>query len=166
MKNLLRTILLSILLFLILVFLGVKYHWVNLLNNKANHQNLTLKIPENTNTPISNIQTPQEKQEFKAQLMQGVHNDSQVAKMTKVQIIQQCEYLANQIKSDDLQKELFIGDCVVSNYNETIQDADTIKVVPQDVKQLCFQQSKSSGYNLQPLEFELLQGICIANEIN
>ena len=166
MKNVLRTILLSILLFLILVFLGIKYHWVNLLRDRESHQNITLEIPENINKQVPNNQAVEEKQEFEAEIMSGVQNDSQLARMTKVQIIQLCQNLADKLKSDALQKELFVGDCVVSNYKETIQDSETIQVVPEDIKQLCIQQSQSSGTNLPSLELKLLQGICISNEVN
>lgn len=170
MKNLLRTTLLSILLFLILVFLGVKYHWATYLQDKKKEQETTFTLPENTNLFVTEgLQTEPDK-EYQPALIHSVNNKSALKNMTKQQIIKACEILSSNTEKDVLQKELFVGNCVVSNYNETIQDSvvDQPYKSPQQVNQardLCMQQL-SNGNSKWTLELELLTGVCVSNHLN
>lgn len=170
MKNLLRATLLSILLFLTLVFLGVKYHWVTYLQDEKKEQETTFVLPENSTLVDSASQTSVLDEDFRPTLIQNVNNDSMLENMTKQQIIKACEILADHTKKDLLQKELFIGNCVVSNYNETIQDlviepSNKNSLPVLQAKKLCLKQL-SNGNNVGTLELELLTGICASNRLN
>lgn len=119
-KPLVKTILVSSILFFALVYLGMKYHWIGF-NQNDKDKNVELKIPERTQMLGSkNAITDKEEKNFHPQIIQTVRSSSLVINMNKEQVTESCTQLLRKKMTDIDLLELAIGDCVISNYRDSI----------------------------------------------
>ena len=171
MKHLLRTILLSILLFLILIFLGLKYHWVSYLHTEKVELKKTLELPENEQSfSQSNVIQVEEVELFEPEIVEITKDSVPLENMTKAQVIDACGSLYDKTSGDGTLKEIFVGNCVVSNYQESYQEINIEQKQDdalhqkkrEQARRKCLQQQPQTG-QFDSLDSLLLIGICISN---
>ena len=179
-KPLIKTVLVSSLVFLVIVILGSKYHWAEIIKFKHNEEvNLTFPSEQEEQKSTSHqINTKQiEKLEeieekFEPRLMSNVNYSSSVSLMSKEQVSQKCQQLFSDSGMDELLLDLAIGDCVVSNYNETIQEEAESnnnrqsQTVKKNAERICTQKLKQKNDSHTVLEQQLLIGICVSDQLN
>ena len=116
-KPFFRVTLLSLILSFLLIYLGIKYHWIE--NFKADtNSKIELTIPEQSTTNTS----ARNKNTFNPEILQGSTNRSVLESMNKEQIAEQCINLLSENIQDQLSLDLATVNCVMSNYQETIQN--------------------------------------------
>ena len=181
LKPLIKTILVSCILFFALVYLGMKYHWVGF---NQNDKSTELKIPKRSSTldsenidkisQFNNIVTDNE-EDFHPQIIQTVSSNSLVYHMTKMQVAKSCtQLLSNKVKDVGL-LELAIGDCVISNYRDSIIETQVeegeirstksrqAQLRRNNVLKTCQQSLSFESYSNE-IEKQLLLGICISGK--
>ena len=152
------TVLLSTVVFLSVVFLGMKYHWVEAFT-EGNKQFTELKIPESSGEgqALSNstgivLPTMDKTMDNGArtevtEIIENRSNRSPLANMTKKQVLEYCQ---NRFKTQGFSDDAIIvavGNCVVTNYQEPYQEAkpDSLNVASQgDLKPVNYPGSESS----------------------
>lgn len=179
-----KALLISILLFFILVFLGMKYHWIG---SSHNDETIKLNIPKNTVTlgpkemskysqNINSLSvTHAEDSIFEPQIIQTVRPSSLVVNMTKAQVVKSCtELLKNQSKNTEL-LEIAIGNCVISNYQESIINTKNeesrirstknrqAQLIKTNILKACQQSLGTTEYSNE-IERQLLLGICMSEK--
>lgn len=125
-KSLFLTIIASALLFIGLVSMGMKYHWIDLLKNES-EKHVLLEIPEqkvNYSNPPQILQAGESDKTsgFQAVVLEHNNSGSAFSSMTKRQVIDFCkkEYLdTNKLHQDSA---LSVADCVLNNYQEVYQE--------------------------------------------
>ncbi len=166
-KPILKTLLLSALGFFLLVVLGMKYHWVDFL--KSPKSDVELILPQSPAT-LKAI----EKSSEASFPLEIIHSTKQpiTANMSKQQILAGCLQLYSKLGvSDDTMIDVIAGDCVVSNYQETIQNTSVQKKTPAQIQQRrtleyrCHQQVKGDA-RLTPVEKQLLWGVCVSDGLS
>lgn len=126
-KSLSLTLIISMILFFGMVSMGMKYHWVDKINNNNNTQNVDLKIPQQV---VNDEQTThfQSKQplDFKPVVLQHDlnNNHSSFSTMTKQQVIDYCTAHVQKSTLANEQMTLAIGDCVVTRYQDPYQEVN------------------------------------------
>lgn len=181
---------LASILFFLLVYLGMKYHWGDTIKKLDSTQQIELKLPEMKMPPF-NSTTPRimddglgdatvfskETKKFQPAIINNPPALSMVDGMTKEQITLQCRKLYHQSLgiSNDPNSALLIGNCVVNNYQEPFQNNSvrTAKMIEKNkhVKlraiNLCRQRiihTQNNGFS--GIEKQLLVGICVSNQIS
>lgn len=169
LKPIIRTTFLSAILAFLLIFLGIKYHWGGYLKSKP-QVTAELKIPEmpslslNQNEALSksgNIQV------FEPQIISEDKSLSLISSMNKGQIEEQCINLLSRSINDRLSLDLAVANCVVSNYQATLQNSEEL-VETSEVKtsliKLCGSEvSRLANHSL--VEKQLLIGICVSDQL-
>ncbi len=173
MKLFIIITLLSSFLFFLIVSFGMKYHWVDSI--KADHKQITdLPIPDQTGIPTlkteNNALTLQ--QDFKPEIINDDGaNTLLVGMMTKAQIKDYCLTLFTKLHRTSGQRDIFLGSCVVSNYQEPYKN---IQNGPQLIRQQreldsriqrCRHRILNNYKHLQVIEKELMIGICASNSL-
>lgn len=169
-KPFIRITILSLILTLLLIFLGVKYHWGDHLQTDSD-TSIVLSIPDNNHikTKTTLIST-NNRNLFEPKIIKGNQNNSLLASMNKEQITEHCINLLSKEIKDSLSLELATVNCVVSNYQETFQNSNTELAIGINNTKSLFQQqcthlyNKSSQYSI--LEKKLLIGICTSDRLN
>ena len=172
LKPFLKALLISSAIFLLVVFLGIKYHWVKVLQHK-NDKQISLQLPDNQTEIASPPPELLQEDEFQPEIINQQLIQSKLSNMTKEQITIGCQRLFKTALNEG-QKELLIGNCVVSNYQESIQAISNIGSTvnrqkltqKQNAQKNCQNQITRQQKNLKPLENELLLGICVSNQMN
>jgi len=169
LKPIFKTLLLSVIVFILLVVLGMKYHWVAFFKSPESKVELTLpqsSIPLIT-TEKDNVSNPP----FQLEIIRST-KQSITANMSKQQIFEGCLQLYNKLGvSNEAMIDVIAGVCVVSNYQETIQDtvtqhrSDGQIQQKQLIEKSCYQQVEHEA-NLTPLEKQLLWGVCVSDGLN
>ena len=146
-KPFLRTIILASILFFLLVYLGMQYHWGETLKkstSKPPQEQLELSIPkaedlveepQDLTVPIIDVE-PLESEDtlseedqnndlFQPEIIKNGPTIALIDSMTKDQIAIQCQQLYNQSfnMADDPSVDLLIGNCVVSNFQEPFEES-------------------------------------------
>ncbi len=134
------TVVISAMVFLTVVFLGMKYHWVEAFM-RDNKSFTELKIPESSEEvkAFSNdpgIVSPGADGDTRAEitaLIEHRSNSSPLANMTKKQVLEYCQ---NRFRTQGFSDDAMIvavGNCVVTNYQEPYQEikSDTLSVIGQ-----------------------------------
>lgn len=92
--------------------------------------------------------------------------------MSKQQILEGCLQLYSKLGvNDDTMIDVIAGDCVVSNYQETIQNTSAQKKTPAQAQQRrtlehrCYQQVKGDT-RLTPVEKQLQWGVCVSDGLS
>jgi len=149
----LLTVLLSAMVFLGVVFLGMKYHWVEAFT-KETKQFTELKIPDSqgdgqkqafSNDPgIVSPGTDSDSHTETTEIIENTSNSSPLANMTKKQVLEYCQKrFKTQGFSDDA-IIVAVGNCVVTNYQEPYQEIkpDSLNVSRQgDIQQVNYPRS-------------------------
>lgn len=176
-KPLLRTTLLASILFFLLVYMGMKYHWIDILKNKQKPPEKTLTLPTETEQPQPEVFIEPEAPSvdaFEPEIIKDMATLPVLDAMTKAQIRAYCEtlYLESMALENDPTVDLLIGNCVVSNYQEPFEVSDK---PPQKVKQdqakkaqavRDCQKSTQADEGFTDIEFQLLVGICVSNALS
>ena len=120
LKPFIRTIILATILFFLLVYLGMKYHWVENFNSKTNK--IALSIPDQSALmgEFDNVKLEGDSKGFQPSLIQRKEPkvSAQLADMTKRQVVKHCQQLFRKTAMDRGLRELVVVDCVVSLYRE------------------------------------------------
>lgn len=180
LKPLIKTFLISGLIFFTLVYLGMKYHWIGFVQGSAD-KNLELTFPEKPktlatgNSATNLINEGDDDEDFQPKIIQTLESGSLVTTMTKAQIKQGCSQLLRQRVVDKDVLELAVGDCVLSNYRdpfrETHLEEGTVKssnsrqaqTKRAGVIKACHQSVSLKKYN-NDVEKQLLLGICMSGK--
>ncbi len=183
-KPLLRTLILASILFFLLVYMGMKYHWNELLKKQETPTTLEIPSPQSSPeviTPQIIQATPEGKtgernnNNFQPEIIKNTAATSPIDAMTKEQIFSHCEnlYKTSLNMADVPNIDLLIGNCVVSNYQEPFEIS---MKSPQEVKQeqnrkiqaikKCRQILFMDNKTLSNIEAELRIGICASNLIS
>ena len=181
LSPLIKTLLVSALLFFILVFLGMKYHWIGF---NHNDKNIKLNIPKSTPvlgaveqvklsqdnnlSSALNLASNTEERRFQPQIIQTARPSSLVINMTKVQVVESCrQLLKKKIINTDL-LELAVGNCVISNYRDSIIDTkeeeEKMSSAKSNVLKACQHSVAISGNYSNEIERQLLLGICVSGK--
>ena len=167
-KPVVKTLLLSSIVFVLLVVLGMKYQWVSLLSKPEKKVELTL--PQSSK-PLITENDDSSKPPFQLEI---IHSSSQpiTANMSKQQIQEGCLQLFHKLGvGDELMIDVMVGDCVVSNYQETIQTTSNqqrssgLDQQKQLVEKRYYQQLDNET-RLSTLEKQLLWGVCVSDGLN
>ncbi len=169
LKPIVKTLLLSGVVFFLLVFLGIKYNWVAFFKSPDSNVELTLpqvSIPLTTSENSAVTKLP-----FQLEIIRSTQQPI-TANMSKEQILAGCMQLYNKLGvSNESMNDVIVGDCVVSNYQETIQTTASQQRSNGQIQQKhriedkCYQQLKNET-QLTPLEKQLLWGVCVSDGLN
>lgn len=171
-KPFIRITILSLILTSLLIYLGVKYHWVDHFNKSSGFA-IELEIPAKKNIDTNNLSLDKPKDPFAPDIIQNNTSNAALDSMNKEQITEQCENLLSRELKDPLTLELATVNCVVSNFQETFQNVKVQKNVIEDqlkkkksiYQRQCNQQFiQSTQYSI--IEKQLLIGICVSDKIN
>ena len=200
LKPILRTTILAGVLFFLLVYLGMKYHWVDAFKKEDDQKMLAQKgrnktdqtlsskvelsdVPPITMSPdvsdgivtdfVADAESNDGESPFLPEIIKNTAATSLIDSMTKDQIALYCQtlYYKSLDMVEDLNAEILIGNCVVSNYQEPFQETIKTQVVLQREQQLKLRASKNCRYDIQQpenasytnIEKELLIGICVSD---
>jgi len=181
LSPLIKTLLVSTLLFFILVFLGMKYHWIGFNHNA---KNIKLNIPKDTPVlgPVEqaklsqdndlssafNLEPNTEERRFQPQIIQRARPSSLVINMTKVQVVESCrQLLKKKIVNTDL-LAVAVGNCVISNYRDSIIDIkgeEEVSSIKSNVLKACQHSVGVNGDYSNEIERQLLLGICVSGKL-
>lgn len=173
LKPLLRTLILSSILFFLVVFLGMKYHWVD----SKEHKKIELRIPE-SNFSIKELgeEAPvlvEQPQTFHPEIINNQNASTLLVNMNKAQITESCQKLFHRTIKNDGQLKQLINNCIASNYQETFQNQNNVKsslnrqqlTQKSNALRICHKQVFSQQRKLLNVERELLIGICVSNKM-
>ena len=171
LKPFIRTIILAAILFFLLIYLGMKYHWVEIFHNKTNKIELNIPTQSAVNGERDNVKVEGSAKEFQPSLIQGQEQQATafLADMTKGQIAERCQQLYRKTAMSKDLMDLAVGDCVVSIYREKISLGSTqnrqIQIKRQNATQQC-QRTMSQTKVSNDIERQLLVGICVSDTLN
>jgi len=184
LKPLFKTIIISSLLFFVLVFLGMKYHWIGIIQDDKGknkeliipHQSKNLDAETSTSNLLSQNQNSDEI--FQPQIIQTEKTSTLVNNMTKTLVKESCLQLLRRTIIDSDTLELAVGNCVISNYRDPIIETrmEEGMVKPTQSRQAqtrrnniiesCQQRIYSENIitNANEVEKQLLLGICVSGK--
>ena len=174
-KPVVKTSLLAALFFLVIVSLGIKYHWVEKIRPSEQQKEIPIPIVVEENQSVQNGggAEPVKENEFEPEVITDVDYADVLAKMDKTQIQEACTELYTQTEQDPILKELAIGDCVVSNFsdseNEQISRSKNnrqIQTLRKNATLSCWKELQLGGSDYSQLEQQLLIGVCVANRLS
>lgn len=181
LKPFLRTIILASILFFLLVYLGMQYHWGERLKRstlKKPQDQLELNIPntedltvesQDLSIPIidvepyepedaANEEENQNDELFQPEIIKNGPTIALIDAMTKDQIAIQCQQLYNKSfnMAGDPNVDLLIGNCVVSNFQEPFEENIKTPQIIQQEQQIKQRAISNCRYQiLQPNNDEL-----------
>jgi hypothetical protein len=179
LKPLLKTILIASLLFFVLVYLGMKYHWIGFTADDKD-KNLELVIPQQSKVLEKNSssgellsQDQDGEENFQPQIIQTIKSSTLLSNMTKTQVKEGCLQLLKRTIIDNGTLELAVGDCVLSNYRDPIIETHNEEGVVKSTKsrqaqirresvvERCKQQLNSKNH-INEVEKQLFFGVCVS----
>ena len=168
-KPIFKTVFLSVFFFFLLVALGLKYHWVDFL--KSSQNSVELALPEQPMPLEPSVAATAKKPAFPLEIIPSKEQPI-TANMSKEQILETCLQLYRKLGITDKKMiDVIAGDCVVSNYQETIQDVSRQKKTVEQfqkrrsIEQSCFQQLVGD-VRLNAIEKQLLWGVCVSDGLS
>ncbi len=170
LKPIFRTIVLSMILALLIIYLGIKYHWIDYLKVDKSNNISSLEIPPKTdnknNIPTVNNLTLAPSDEYIPQILSVKKQDNLISSMNKIQVAQNCQSLLSKSIQNSDQLNLAVVNCIVSNYQETHQafhDSSYLQKKEQ-LREVCQKQlDRNFGYT--NIEKQLLIGICTSDRL-
>ncbi len=121
LKPFIRTIILATILFFLLIYLGMKYHWVEIFHHKTNKIELNIPAQSAINGEYENLKIEGKSKEFQPSLIQGQEQASTfLADMTKEQIAERCQQLFKKTAMGKDLMDLAVVDCVLSSYKKRV----------------------------------------------
>lgn len=171
LKPIFRTIVLSIILASLVIYLGIKYHWSDYLKDYKSSNISSLKIPPQTkpinqNTIDVNIKSDQEKT-FTPDIVQVNQQGNLISSMNKNQVTHHCKSLLGKIIQNTDQLSLAMVNCIVSNYQETLQTINDSSYLQN--KQIIHKRCQSQfthDKRYSSIEKQLLVGICTSDRLS
>ncbi|HIQ14174.1 MAG TPA: hypothetical protein EYH38_01205 [Leucothrix sp.] len=172
LKPFIKTIILAAILFFLLIYLGMKYHWVETFQNKVNKIELNIPAQSAVIGEFDNVKLDEgSPKDFQPILIQGQEQGASalLADMTKGQIAEQCQKLFRKTAMDKDLRELAVGDCVVSIYRKktilsSIQNRQD-QVKRKNATQQCQRTINHTKFSNE-IERQLLVGICVSDKLN
>jgi hypothetical protein len=171
-KPFLRIIILSLLLFFLLVYLGIKYHWGDhFRNDQVTQSELQLPLAQNaaSSNPMVSLPIADNSEAFIPEIIKGHQSSSLIVSMNKEQIEEQCTNLLSKTNDGNSSLELAVANCVISNFQETYENSSARKSSVgseknlTEVTDICTQKiSQLASYS--SLEKQLLIGICVSDQ--
>ena len=170
LKPFVRVTILSLILALLLIYLGINYHWGKYLKGDEG-STVTLSIPEKAEVD-PDISNSSKVVTYSPELLQSNSANALLDSMNKEQMTEHCVNLSSKQIKDPLLLEIATVNCVVSNYQETFQNIKKAyagsKHSPQKERQLrskCrLQYITNNEYTV--IEKELLIGICVSDNLS
>lgn len=154
----------------LIIYLGIKYHWSDYLKADKSSNISSLEIPpistNSNNKPDFNNKNLLEPETFTPEIIPLAEDNDLISSMNKDQVELHCKsLLSKSIKNSD-QLNLAIVNCIVSNYQESLQTINDMSYIQKKEKfgQACQQQFVSNN-NYSNLEKQLLVGICISDRL-
>ncbi len=167
LKPLFRTFLLSIVLALLIVYLGIKYHWSDYLKPRKPSEVSSLEIPPLSHHKMdANSLKLFEVDTFTPEIIPLSEGNDLISSMTKEQVKQHCNALLSRSIKTDEQLSLAVINCVVSNYQEPLQTINDESYLLKKEKfyQACKKQFiHNKNYSI--IERQLLIGICTSDKV-
>lgn len=171
LKPIFRTIVLSIILASLVIYLGIKYHWSDYLKEYKSNNISSLKIPPQTN--IINQNTIDENKNFGQEeiftpdIMPVKQQDNLISSMNKDQVTYHCKSLLSKTIQNTDQLSLAMVNCIVSNYQETLQTINDSSYLQkkQMIHKGC-QKQFSHDRRYSSIEKQLLVGICTSDRLS
>jgi len=169
LKSFIRIIILATILFFLLVYLGMKYDWVEIFQNKTNKVELNIPVQSAVNGEFDNVKTKNSPKDFQPSLFQGQEQEAiaLLADMTKEQVAERCQQLFKKTTIDKNLLDLAIGDCVVSIFREKTSlnstQSSQIQIQRQNAIQQCQRSINQSQFSNE-IERQLLIGICVSDK--
>ena len=176
LKPFIKTIILAAILFFLLIYLGMKYHWVETFQNKVNRIELNIPAQSAVIGEFDNVKLDEgSPKDFQPSLIQGQEQEQEqeasalLADMTKGQIAERCQKLFRKTAMDKDLRELAVGDCVVSIYRKktilsSIQNRQA-QVKRKNATQQCQRTINHTKFSNE-VERQLLVGICVSDKLN
>ncbi|WP_299874019.1 hypothetical protein [uncultured Cocleimonas sp.] len=168
LKPIFRTVFLSIILALLIIYLGIKYHWSDYLKADESSKVSSLEIPplskNNLPSQKTTIQNSVKPEVFVPEIIPLNHNNDLISSMNKDQVEMHCKsLLSKSIKNDD-QLNLAVVNCMVSNYQEPLQTIRETSIMQKREKfrQTC-QKQFANNKKYSNIEIQLLIGICTSD---
>jgi len=160
----------SMILALLLILLGVKYHWGDYFQPRNNRSSIELSLPEAPFVDLDENIVTKDKTLFIPEIVQNKNSNTLLASMNKEQMEEQCINLLSKNIRELSMLELAAANCVVSNYQEDFEDIDSL-VEDKDLsrkklaatKQCVDQHQFTSFYS--EIETQLLIGICVSDKL-
>jgi len=171
LKPFIRTIILAAILFFLLVYLGMRYHWIETFQNKTNEIELNIPTQSKVIGEFNNVKVEGSPKDFQPSLIQGQEQEAnaQLAEMTKEQIAERCQQLFRKTAMDKGLIDLAVGDCVVSIFREKTLINSTqnrqIQLKRQNATQQCQRTINKTQFSNE-IERQLLLGICVSDKLN
>lgn len=171
LKPFIRVTILSCVLSLLLIYLGIQYHWGDYLKPGSQTQ-VTLTIPAKPkDIEVTELVKPLA-DTYNPELLENTVQSTILDSMNKEQMTEYCKTLFGKEIRDSILLELASVNCVVSNYQETYQSIDEgitrsdaeIKEIRQLRNQCAPQFIQSDEYT--PIEKALLIGVCVSDGLN
>ncbi len=166
----LRVFILSTILFFLLVYLGIKYHWGDHLNNKE-ETSLTFQLPETNNISIQQeviVDGDQNENFDNPQILENIDQAEILSLMSKEQIRDNCENLLNKTLKDETALLVATGNCVVSNYQKDANENQVNRDSDEKHKAVVAA-CKRKYQNIRDysnIEKQLLTGICVSDTLS
>ena len=172
-KPVFRTTILSLILSLLLVYLGIKYQWGDYFNEKSPVYS-ELQIPQLDKSKYDAIEAKyiaKVDEEFVPEIVDADKSVSFVESMNKEQIIGICKNLLSKSIKDKLQLELAVTNCVMSNYQDSYQSVFTgdEAIKRNKLHQLATKKCRLGLGHLKTdtvIEKQLLIGICVSDGLS
>lgn len=169
-KPFIRVTILSAILALLLIYLGINYHWGDYLKS-APKPSTVLPIPEQTKIIETTDSNDSVVDSYNPEIIDSKGN-ALLDSMNKEQITEHCTNLLRKEIKDQITLELATVNCVMSNYQETFQNTITSEDALNSkqkrelvLKRQCRQQLGQPNQYSQ-VHRELLIGICVSDQMN
>ena len=170
LKPIFRTVLLSMILALLIIYLGIKYHWSDYLKPKKPNNVSSLEIPPMSNISPNytnfNVNNSTKAETFIPKIIPLNHSNDLISSMNKDQVGIHCQSLLRKSITNNEQLNLAVINCIVSNYQEPLQTInDTSYVRKKEKFRHACQKQFVSNSSFSKIEKQLLIGICTSDRL-
>jgi len=169
LKPFIRVTILSTILALVLIYLGINYHWGVKPSSKPSNE---LVIPEKVKADIAVDKSDISKSNYSPEIIISKNENALLDSMNKEQITEHCANLLSREYKDQITLELATVNCVMSNYQETFQNLKSSddKIYNDHQKQLLLKKQCIKDHNQKKeyslIDRELLIGMCVSDRMN
>jgi predicted transcriptional regulator len=155
------------------MYLGIKYHWGDHFN-KITPIYSELEIPQLDKSKYDAIEVNHMDKADEVYVPEIVVEDKSVLfveSMNKKQVIEFCKDLLSKTIKDEIQLELAVTNCVVSNYQDSYQNSFTVDEAEKrkKLRQIATKKCSSELNHIKTdseIEKQLLMGICVSDELS
>ena len=155
------------------MYLGIKYHWGDHFNKKAPIYS-ELEIPQLDKSKYDAIEVNHMDKADEVYVPEIVVDDKSVSfveSMNKEQVIVLCKDIFSKTIKGEIQLELAVTNCVVSNYQDSYQNVLTADgaIKRKKLRQIATKKCSSELNHIKTysvIEKQLLIGICVSDELS